>query len=305
MPLISICIPTYNRLDFISDALESCLNQTYDKREIIVVDDGSNDGTGDFLRSKYGDKIRYVYQENKGSSNARNHGIGLSRGQYIVFLDSDDMLFHKALENLYGAIVRTKYPAAFGYSRYSNGGLLNSFRKIKKVPEGDLFNTYQKYAILNNCNYMIDRDILSELGGYDETLTNHEDYELFLRLTSQIKFAFCGSDVARIRRVEGSARGNNKKIISQGVRAVDRLFEKIKVGRLSYIKDELYSREHLMLARAFYYERMYAEFRENFTNALKFDKYAILNIRFLKRFVLSYFFQMLDDIADGDKAMSC
>ena len=89
-PLVSIVIPTYNRRHFVGDAIESCLAQTHPRIEIIVVDDGSTDGTADFLRERYGERSRLITQENQGPGIARNRGIEASRGEYIHFLDADD-----------------------------------------------------------------------------------------------------------------------------------------------------------------------------------------------------------------------
>ena len=88
---ISAVIPTYNRRDMVCEAIDSALTQTYPCHEIIVVDDGSTDGTGELLREKYGDRIRYIRQENAGPSAARNRGIEAATGEWIAFLDSDDL----------------------------------------------------------------------------------------------------------------------------------------------------------------------------------------------------------------------
>ena len=94
--IVSVIIPTYNRAKYITSAIDSVLSQTYNNIEIIVVDDGSNDSTREVLY-RYGNKIRYVYQENLGVSAARNRGIELSKGEWIAFLDSDDVWFPKKL----------------------------------------------------------------------------------------------------------------------------------------------------------------------------------------------------------------
>jgi len=90
-PLVTAIIATYNRRHYICDAIDSVLNQTYPNIELIIIDDGSTDGTGSLLRQRYGQRIHYIYQENKGRSEARNHGIRLATGKYIAFLDSDDI----------------------------------------------------------------------------------------------------------------------------------------------------------------------------------------------------------------------
>src|SRR4030042_7025637 len=91
-PLVSVIIPTFNREHIIAQSLESVLWQSFSDYEIIVVDDGSTDNTGEFLRKHYGDKIRYIAKsQNGGLSAARNAGIELSRGTYIAILDDDDL----------------------------------------------------------------------------------------------------------------------------------------------------------------------------------------------------------------------
>ena len=287
---VSICIPTFNRRSLVTRAVDSALAQGCADREVIVVDDGSTDGTGEDLCSRYGDSIRYLYQEQSGPSAARNLGAREARGRYLVFLDSDDTLFPGALESLTLAIERTGYPAAFGTARYEDGGMLNAFRRVGEVHEGDVFEVFLKHKILNNCNYMIEKDRLVSLGGYDETIVNHEDYELFLRLSSQIKFAFSKDDVVTIRRTPGSVRGDDKGIISQGVAPMDRLFSKVSSPRLLALKDTLYAREHLTVARSCYREDMYPEFRENFRKALSLDRSTACGLRFLRRYALSYFY---------------
>jgi len=95
--MVSVVIPTYNRAPYVTMAIESALAQSYQDYEIIVVDDGSTDGTRDVLEP-YRDRIRYMYQDNKGVSAARNTGIQESRGEWIAFLDSDDEWLPNKLE---------------------------------------------------------------------------------------------------------------------------------------------------------------------------------------------------------------
>ncbi len=91
MPVVSVIIPTFNRREYVQEAIDSVLAQTYTDYEIIVIDDGSTDGTGEALRERYGNRVIYEWQENQGESVARNRGIALAQGEYIAFLDSDDL----------------------------------------------------------------------------------------------------------------------------------------------------------------------------------------------------------------------
>jgi glycosyltransferase involved in cell wall biosynthesis len=101
-PMVSVIIPTFNRMNFLPEAVKSCLDQSYDNLEIIIIDDGSNDGTEDMvskmLESTWpSDCVWYVKQKNHGASSARNHGLRIAQGDYIQFLDSDDLLMPKKL----------------------------------------------------------------------------------------------------------------------------------------------------------------------------------------------------------------
>jgi len=87
---VSVIIPTYNRADFLTEAVNSVLSQTWRDLEIIVVDDGSTDGTQEVVR-RYGEQVNYFCKENEGPSSARNMGIKKARGPYVAFLDSDDV----------------------------------------------------------------------------------------------------------------------------------------------------------------------------------------------------------------------
>ena len=100
----SIILPTYNRANLLPRAIESLINQDYKDWELIVVDDGSLDNTKEVVEAFDDPRIQYVYQENAERSAARNNGIGLAKGQYIGFLDSDDQFHEKHLEGLYRAI---------------------------------------------------------------------------------------------------------------------------------------------------------------------------------------------------------
>ena len=98
-PKVSICIPTYNREVFLKKTIESIVAQTYTDYEIVIVDDGSTDGTAEMLKRE-GYPVRYFWQENSGDAAARNKLIEVARGQYISFLDSDDLLPPDAIEKM-------------------------------------------------------------------------------------------------------------------------------------------------------------------------------------------------------------
>lgn len=102
MKKISVIVPIYNSEKYISECIESVLNQTYKNFELLLVDDGSKDSSGDICRKyeKQDDRIKYIYKENGGVSSARNHGVQIAAGEYIAFVDSDDIVKPEILETL-------------------------------------------------------------------------------------------------------------------------------------------------------------------------------------------------------------
>ena len=112
-PLITIGVSAYNRKDFLALSLDSLLAQTYPRCQIIVIDDGSTDGTKELMLEKY-PSIQYVYQKNAGDAAAKNHAARLAQGEYIVFNDSDDLFFPDTVERLYHALAGKKNTCSYG-----------------------------------------------------------------------------------------------------------------------------------------------------------------------------------------------
>ena len=116
MARVSVIIPTYNRAVFIADAIQSVLTQTYSDFEIIIVDDGSTDNTREVVGGFNDSRIKYIYQENQWAAAARNNGIRASNGEYLSFLDSDDILMENALKK--GIQILDEHPeVAFCYTQ--------------------------------------------------------------------------------------------------------------------------------------------------------------------------------------------
>jgi glycosyltransferase involved in cell wall biosynthesis len=135
-PFVSVIIPTYNSAQFICDAVDSVLAQTYKNVEIIVVDDGSTDRTANFLKN-YPNHLIYRYQANQGVSSARNLGVRMARGQRVAFLDSDDLWLPKKLETQVRFFSRNPEAVICQTEEIwiRNGRRVNPQNKHRKFPE--------------------------------------------------------------------------------------------------------------------------------------------------------------------------
>jgi glycosyltransferase involved in cell wall biosynthesis len=182
-PLVSVIVPTYNRSAFIGKAIDSVLNQTYTRYELIVVDDGSTDRTP-VLLDRYGNSIKVVHQHNQGVSAARNKGIRAAAGDLIAFLDSDDYWLPKKLEEQV-ALFNSQPDILICQTEeiwIRNGRRVNPKKRHKKQ-SGMIFEKCLPLCLVSPSAVMIRRALFDEVGLFDEALPACEDYDLWLRIT--------------------------------------------------------------------------------------------------------------------------
>lgn len=193
-PLVSIIIPTYNRKHFVSDAIDSCLAQTVDNLEIIVVDDGSTDGAAGHLRENYGDTIRLIAQSNQGPGIARNRGIEAARGEFIHFLDADDQLRNDKIE--LGLDVFKRQPeVSVLYTHYQFVACDGATPIDTPAFEQFSDDVFCELLRQTGCRILISSSMfrtaaLREIGGFadDVEFRSAEDWDLFIRLAAKFKF---------------------------------------------------------------------------------------------------------------------
>jgi len=207
MSRVSVIIPTYNRAQMVCDAVDSVLAQTLPGVDIVVVDDGSTDGTGGVLTKRYGDRIQYAWQDNQGRAVARNRGVQMATGEYILFLDSDDLLLPQGLELLSGFLdghpdVDVVY--SDGYYCDAEGCDIQSISAER--PPVDHNNILEMMVITNvvvaTNSVMVRRRCLDGLGYpyFDESLRGTEDADLWLRLAGHgCRFAYLDALTCKYR----------------------------------------------------------------------------------------------------------
>lgn len=184
MPEFSIIIPTYNRKAFLEKTIQSVLNQSNPPFEIIIVDDGSTDGTEAFVQEKFGDEVTYLAQENKERGAARNFGASKAKGEYVYFLDSDDLLYANHLAAASNFLKLHDKPAWF-FQEYEiiEGQHPKSINYNRKNP----FETLMSEGNFLSCHGVFIRKDFFDQNRFNETreLAGSEDYELWVRLAAQ------------------------------------------------------------------------------------------------------------------------
>ena len=183
MPFFSVIIPSFNRRDKVKNALCSVLAQSDTDFEIILVDDGSDDGTAD-IADEFRDKITYIFQKNSGVSTARNKGIINSSAPHITFLDSDDT-WHKDKLSMHRAFIKNNPEILIHQTEdiwIRNGVRVNP--KLKHIkPQGKIFIPSLDLCLISPSSVCITKSIFEKYGMFDEDLPACEDYDLWLKIT--------------------------------------------------------------------------------------------------------------------------
>ena len=181
--LISVIMACYNAQAFVAHAIDSVLCQTYPMVELLVVDDGSTDGSVEIIR-RYGDRLILLQQRNQGPYPARNRGAAISRGEYLAFLDADDWWSPDCLAGLHAAIMQSG--AAVAYCGWQNIGLTGPRGQPYIPPDYEHDNKLERFlragAPWPIHAALLHRSVWGEAGGFDTTLPTVMDYDLWLRV---------------------------------------------------------------------------------------------------------------------------
>ncbi|MDV3351384.1 glycosyltransferase family A protein [Leptothoe sp. LEGE 181152] len=185
-PLVSIVIPCYNAENYVSEAIDSALSQSYANVEVIVVDDGSSDQSRDIVQS-YGEKVRFKQNHHQGACCARNTGLEISQGEFIQFLDADDVLLPHKLETQLPFLVSNQYDLVFcnGYL-FGDDRPQRPIKKLRALPSPTntdpfiycFFNGFGTEGPLHR------RSLLEKVGGFRAGLVGAQEYDLHVRLSA-------------------------------------------------------------------------------------------------------------------------
>ena len=191
-PHISIVIPVYNGSDYFSQAIDSALAQTYPNIEIIVVNDGSNDGGAtENIALSYGDKVRYFSKENGGVASALNFAIREMKGEYFSWLSHDDLYYPDKVESqvqTFAGIENTKTILYGDYAVFSNSPDVVSETRLPHVPPERFRYFLTVMNSLHGCTLMVPKCAFEECGLFNEKLRTTQDYDLWFRMAGSYQF---------------------------------------------------------------------------------------------------------------------
>jgi glycosyltransferase involved in cell wall biosynthesis len=220
--LVSVVVPVHNAEQYLDAALKSVFAQSYTRIEVIAVDDGSQDGSVDILK-RYADRVVLVRQENSGAAVARNCGVQKATGEWIAFLDADDVWSPKKLQRQFD----TRGDRLWCYTDSEFVGGVNHGRK-----DSDLNQKYDgrvlEKLVCNNfvctSSVLIQKQAYLDVGGFSERFRFVEDWELWIRLASVHEIAYLNEPLVKYRVHSSSASRITRNTLPHHLRVIDRAF---------------------------------------------------------------------------------
>ncbi|MCW5970266.1 MAG: glycosyltransferase [Blastocatellales bacterium] len=265
---VSVIIPTYNQASFLGEAIESALMQTLPPREVIVIDDGSSDGTARVLAGFEG-RIRAMRQANRGVAAARNAGARTATGDALAFLDSDDRWLPEKLERQ-AARLEAETDLGLVHAGFeeidADGAVLNAHLDGREGWVAEDMLLFDGPVILGGgSGVMIPRRVFQEAGGFDERLSTSADWDLYYRIAAGYRIGFIDRVLLQYRRHGANMHGNVRAMEHDMLLAYEKAFgdeeQPPAIGRW-----RCYGNLHTVLAGGFFAA---GEYRKFFTHAVK------------------------------------
>jgi len=283
--LVSVIIPTYNSAKYIAEAIDSVLAQTYENFEIITIDDGSTDNTEEMLKPYMG-KITYIRKENGGPASARNRGIEISKGEFIAFLDADDVWLPQKLEKQMNFMRNNPDIDIIctAVSDYRDSENLSS-GEITLLKKGYIFNQLIQGNFITASTVLLKAKCIKygELFDEDKRLISVEDYNLWLRLSRKYKFGFLNEVTTKRRLHSLSLSWSFEKMFEADIFNLKKLKEQFPQWRLK--KNPCYwqglANYRYKFGKEYFYFGRYFEARRQFFRSFKISPFRIKTLFWL------------------------
>jgi glycosyltransferase involved in cell wall biosynthesis len=221
MPKVSVIIPTYNRAEYLGDSVRSVLSQTYSDFEVLVIDDGSTDDTAKVIETIRDPRLRYISQDNRGRSNARNHALSLAGGKYVTFLDSDDLYLPNKIE-LQVAYLENHPGVGMVYtSAYciDEQGEILPHQYIASA-SGFIYDSIAFFTPVTVIlpTVMTYKAIMVRVGNFDENLHRFEDTDMWRRISKSYRIDAMPEYTCKIRtHKENSLLNQSPQLIASAL----------------------------------------------------------------------------------------
>jgi len=286
-PLVSIIIPCYNGEKFIGEAIKSVLNQTYQNWELIIVDDGSKDKSKEIIKQYCAtdDRIKYIqHKKNKGIPFARNTGIKISNGEYIAFLDQDDLWLAEKLKEQVGIFKedkKQKIGLIFSNLLFMKDGKINirswPSKRVPKNLEIMSFEEITRILFMNNfipiVTVLIRKQCFDNLGFLDEKLIGGaDDYEFFMRLANNYRLKYIDYPLA-IRRLHKDNFSKMERFFKDEIFILEKTIK--RQPQLQELKKIKLAKLYYRLGRDYQIQENFYKAEKQFSKAIKFNPWDV------------------------------
>jgi glycosyltransferase involved in cell wall biosynthesis len=272
MPEVSVVIPAYNSAQFLGEALQSVFEQTFKDYEIIVVDDGSTDQTRKVV-DRYKDRVRYVFQENGGPAKAKNRGIRDCLGEYIAFLDADDVWLPLKLEKQVSMFRQNPELAmVFTENAVFNRSCtyVTSMGKRKRLMQGDVArNIFLRSGVVTP-TVMVRKVVFDKIGLFEEELRVAEDDNMWVRIAANFKVALIDEPLVKVRAHPHRATADKEKLfesVQTNIQLLSNRYEGVK-EKIEDVIPQKISQVHFSLGYHHFENQRYKEARKAFARGI-------------------------------------
>lgn len=261
MPEVSVVIPAYNAQAYLGSALDSVFAQTFRDFEVVVVDDGSTDGTPR-VAAAYGDTLQYFRQANAGVACARNRGIEASGARYIAFLDADDTWLPEKLERQLSHLARSPQHQAC-YSAHAV--VAEDMRPLRLSRSRRSASLLEDLILRGNvigsvCTVLCERSLFDEVGGFDTALSQCADWDMWIRLATRTDFLYLDEALATYRQ-HAFNMSRNAPLYERDVRLLlDKAFSMPLPASVRARRAEAWGRAYMVLAGTYFHAGQYRDF---------------------------------------------
>lgn len=276
-PLVSVIIPNYNYERYLREAIDSALGQTYPNIEIIVVDDGSTDDSRQIIES-YGREIRAVFQQNQGVSAARNSGVVQSKGEFVAFLDADDIWLPEKIES---QVARFEQDRDLGLVHVWIVDVDADTCEIE--PHLDGKEGWVAEALLlgepviygGGSGFLVRRTVLDDVGVFDTNLSTSADWDIFVRIAIKYRFGIVNRILLKYRIHDSNMHQNVERMEREILIGYEKAFNSGNVS-IDGIRRKSYGNLHKTLAGSYFYLGNYGKFVSHVLKSILLTPGAVL-----------------------------
>ena len=281
-PLVSVVIATYNRRKYLRYALESILSQTYTNLEVIVVDDGSTDGSENLVKSYNDKRIKYIYQENGGQNNAKNTGLCSAKGKYLSILDSDDIWHSQKVEKQV-KVLEAKPDVGLVYCGTNiideDNNLIDTQPMV--FYRGNVVDKLMmKNFLYNGSNAMYRAECIYKTGVFDNSVKRMTDWDLYLRISLSYNFDYVNEYLLYYRVHNDNMSCGFEKYEEAGLKILERLFDNPLLSKNhKKLRNKAYAARYSYMARRYFENAQMSIARKNIQKAFCFSPSVFFKTR--------------------------